>query len=195
VFDRVSTDYTYTHDSSSDLWGAKNKLFRDHSTRESARCRPKGNIMNRFSNFVTLMMALGATTSAMAVGAKPNAPRTIPIATRTSPDGVNGKDQPRLAVFYSAGANIGQSVNVFEFTTPTTGVFCIQPIKKIKGVVFPVVSTEWSTSTALVFSTFWVDTSYYSDCPTGDYEVRTYDTSTPSAPVPTSGASFDFVIQ
>jgi hypothetical protein len=63
------------------------------------------------------------------------------------------------------------------------------------GRVEPLVSIEWLTSYGNALLAFWQDVTITSDCPTGYFEVKTYDFNAGGTPVASENVSFYFAIE
>ncbi len=149
--------------------------------------------MKSAMRLIALTVVLAATAPAHAAAAKYNAANIPRVATQSGvqPGVISGK----LAYYYTRGLGADRSVNVLAFTTPSTGIYCIQPSFQMGlGGVFPLVSIERSASFGESLVAFWVDTKSFSDCPAKNLEVQTYDISTPGTPALTGNAAFDLVV-
>jgi hypothetical protein len=82
-----------------------------------------------------------------------------------------------LELYYNAqSATITRSNNVAKVTNPSTGTYCITPLKAVDAnAIYPVASAEYITSGWVPFGAYvtWQDTTVATDCAPGDLEVRT----------------------
>jgi hypothetical protein len=145
----------------------------------------------KYAMSLMALAALAATAPAYAAGARYNAEHM----TRVAPDNrvFASSIFARAAYYYGRGFAPDRSVNVTSFTNPSTGIYCIKPGTSM-GARFPLVSIDWAESFGEALQAFVINTSTFSDCPAGNFEVQTWDISTPSAPVVTSNVAFDWVV-
>lgn len=82
-----------------------------------------------------------------------------------------------LQLYYNAQtATILRSNNVQQVTSPSTGTYCITPIKPVDAhAVYPLASAEYLNNNWYPYAGYiaWQDTTIATDCAAGDLEVRT----------------------
>lgn len=121
-----------------------------------------------FALVLGLMMVTGGSA---VVAAAENAPSSGKEAVG---DGIFKYAQ--LGVYYDLGDGVFRSTNVKKVTNPSTGIYCIKPIKKwITTKFMGIAAVEWGDSNGNDLLAFWKDSA--SGCPNAKrwFEVRTYD--------------------
>lgn len=98
----------------------------------------------------------------------------------TEASGAAQSPSARLTALIAPGGNLIRSKNVANVTNPAVGITCIRPTpgRGISvGRIVPAVSVEWGWSSGndLVAYYFSNEPSFFTDCPAGYIEVRTYD--------------------
>ena len=135
-----------------------------------------------------LSSALGTTAAGLALVASLFA--TMPAVA--GPNGSRGggaavpeasglaQSTARLTALVAPGGNLVRSKNVAAVTNPSTGIVCIRPTPG-KGIniarIVPSVTVEWGWSSGnnLVAYYFSNEPGFFTDCPSGYIEVRTYN--------------------
>ena len=101
-----------------------------------------------------------------------------------------------VAYYYTRGLGTDRSINVADFQNPSTGIYCIEPSVSVNfSTVEPLVSIEWSESNGFALLAYWENVAVYTDCPTGYFEVRTYDFNEGGYPVVSSNVAFNLVVR
>lgn len=147
---------------------------------------------------VVLSAAVGAGVAVAAVGTGPAERLPNPPVSSGPTEGVTAAEAPttRVAVWVNGGVNEGEYTvvrgkGVSAVTNPDPGLFCIRP--NVSGLhpsrVIPMVSVEWSLSTANDAAAQW--RSVRSLCPAGTLEFLTFNATTG---VPNQDTSFTVVI-
>lgn len=133
---------------------------------------------------LTRIAAAAATASLFTVCAQAAQPNAGPDAyakavasARVNPEAII-TTKAKIAVYYTPFGGIIRSKGVAGVTNPSTGIYCITPSPLLVvdlTKVYPQVSVEWNLSSGFSLLAYWKDTPGFSDCPTGDLEVTTYD--------------------
>jgi len=103
-------------------------------------------------------------------------------ALPTEASGAAQSTQARLTALIAPGGNLIRSKNVAAVTNPGVGITCIKPTAG-KGIgigrIVPAVSVEWGWSIGNDLAAYYFsnEPSFFTDCPAGYIEVRTYDFS------------------
>ena len=136
-----------------------------------------GNRDRSFTKSVIGLAFLGAAVLSVPAVAEPyNGGEAIP----SEASGAAQSPSARLTALIAPGGNLIRSKNVANVTNPSTGITCIKPTPG-KGIgigrIVPAVSVEWGWSIGndLVAFYFSNEPIFFTDCPAGYIEVRTYD--------------------
>jgi hypothetical protein len=114
--------------------------------------------------------------------------RHMPPPTRTTKTGKGS-----LLLTYSPFFDtIIFSKNVSTVTSPSTGVFCVVPIKAIPSGSLPSVTVEWGFSAGNALLAYLEQQA--SDCGAGQVEVRTFDFNSGGAPVASVNVAFNVFV-
>jgi hypothetical protein len=102
----------------------------------------------------------------------------------------------KVAYSYTRGYGTDRKVRVSKFYSPSTGIYCIAPSVPLNlKAIEPTVSIEWGYSSGYALLAYWIDTSVYTNCSTGELEVTTYDFNAGGYPVISSNVAFNLVIK
>ncbi len=131
-----------------------------------------------FAKMAVSAAILSATLASLPAHAQPPANNGgLPInPTASGP----AQSTARLAALIAPGGNLVRSKNVASVTAPSTGITCIRPTAGA-GInvarIVPEVTVEWGWSfgNSLMAFYFSNEPGFFSDCPAGNIEVRTYD--------------------
>jgi hypothetical protein len=136
--------------------------------------------MERLYRVLSVAVA-GLALLAGALHAHPAAARSINGGPGLVPEASGAaQSTARLTALIGQNGVVIRSKNVASVTNPSTGITCIRPAAGSGisiGRIVPSVNVEWGWSSGndLVAYYFSNEPTFFTDCPRGHIEVRTYD--------------------